>query len=146
MNYTKTQIRTAILRAADHIARNPNDFNWKSVHVGGCGTPACAVGWIGAFLGIPATGKYPNGAPYKENIETVAKAVGVHNMDFYRRMRGIDKDWRTEHARIAPALRAYADKYFPAEVIADPTHIPCSAQFLTQLSSWMRKGERQVVT
>src|ERR1700760_2850261 len=42
----------AILRAADHIDRQPQLFDFERTRIpGNCRTPACALGWIGFFAG-----------------------------------------------------------------------------------------------
>ena len=47
-------VREAILAAADHIETYPKKFSFASVEVPSrrsCGTPGCALGWIGHFAG-----------------------------------------------------------------------------------------------
>ena len=47
-----TTVYEAIMLAADHIERNPADFNFMSIGIPDCGTPGCALGWIGSFGGL----------------------------------------------------------------------------------------------
>ena len=46
-------IYNAILKAADHIERNPHLYDFYRSNVPNCGTPGCMLGWIGHFMGIP---------------------------------------------------------------------------------------------
>jgi hypothetical protein len=109
-NYTHAEIRGAILRAATTVERDPKLFKWSVCHIPECGTPGCAVGWIGAHLGIPAN----------ESLEQVARELGVLDV-FYERMSEVTQQfgwsygqWRDSAEYAATALRAYADKYYPA--------------------------------
>lgn len=131
MNYTKAQIRGAILRAASSIEDDASKWNFGNCYTGKCGTPMCAAGWIGFHLGFPVS----------TPVHIVGQAIGLEDYcAFSEQMKGIDRNWFSKSVNAVRALRKYADKYFPeAVVIADPSHLPCEPQFLTQLSSWMRK-------
>jgi hypothetical protein len=55
MTYSNQQIRAAILVAADHIDSNPEAFEFSRIGIPrdhGPGDTACALGWIGHFLGM----------------------------------------------------------------------------------------------
>lgn len=106
-------IREAILKAADHIERNPRDFNWRSVVVPKSrGFPGCAVGWIGHFLG------HEHSATGFRNA-----AIQVFNNDerqFYSDMWKISDSWTGDAAECARALRIYADAHHPAAPLKLP--------------------------
>jgi hypothetical protein len=109
-------IRAAFLAAADHIERHPDQFDFMSCAKPVCGTPGCALGWVGSFLGVE-----PDPERLFSYPEDVAIACGVSNFaaQFYNRMDKLgDFDWSGNAAECANALRAYADKYHPAEVQA----------------------------
>ena len=107
-------IREAILKAADYIEVHPAEFNFMSISIpkGGCGTPGCALGWIGHFANI------------RSGIDKAAKkALGLADqVDFYRRMDIMlcgsypgPTTWRQDPKECARALRLYADRFHPAE-------------------------------
>lgn len=112
-------IRQAILKSADHIEQRPTEFDYDSVDIPespGCGTPACAIGWIAHFLEVPS---FPH--PTFDGI------VECDACEFYTRMdemsgggRPEDEDapyikgrWREDAAVCADTLRRYAEKYHP---------------------------------
>lgn len=115
------QTRQIILRAAEHIERNPTDFYFYGGYIpvpGECDTQTCALGWIGYFAGLRC-GSW--------NIIAVAHEVlGLDAEDgdreFYDRMEEFAPSrnprkwgaWSTNAAACARALRAYADMYHPA--------------------------------
>ncbi len=105
-SYTTAQIRAAILRAADHIERNPQsyDFVRSDTPSTDCGTTACMWGWIGYFLGMPA---------HSLNAQ-VATACGIGSPGSCntRHLYSFCKSCRVD---VPNELRRYADKYFPAE-------------------------------
>ena len=115
-------IREAILKAADHIGRNPNEFQFWSITTPehpGCGTPGCALGWIGTFCGLRHVGP----------IAVAQRALGLVNENgwdhakvFYDRMRAIPeaRGWSDSAAVCSRALRLYADKYHPAAPLRFP--------------------------
>jgi hypothetical protein len=102
--------RQAILGAAHQIEMKPSTFDFDSCQKPECGTPGCALGWVGFFLGVEDTqGGYPS---------RVACAMGCERnaADFYDRMNRLgDTKWHLTAAACASALRRYADKYHPAE-------------------------------
>ena len=120
-------IRQAILAAADHIGRYPDEFRFSSVVVpkhGGCGTPGCALGWIGTFSGARARTKSEWGFD-ADTIGAVAfndinpmrwSLLGISQKAFYDRMNNIQKGWQYDAESCAAALRLYADKYHPETV------------------------------
>ena len=107
-------IRQAILKAADSIEKNPNLFSFGSVvlpSLKSCGTPGCALGWIGHYLGI---------AEGDEFFQRIADRLNVKwcfhsDNEFYPRMTELAGScWRDNASNCAKALRLYADKYHPA--------------------------------
>lgn len=116
-------IRQAILLAADHIERNPQLFKFEKVRVPrDCGTPGCALGWIGYFmrLTIPFVG-------YENTSTDVAIAMGLPERHgkgaftnsgiFYDRMDSLrETTWMRCPMECAKTLRAYANRFHPAEV------------------------------
>lgn len=116
----------AILRAAAHIERHPDRFDFsstetpKSVH--DCGTPGCALGWIGACLDERATEW--DGYDGPSAIARVALSLGCA-VDFYSRMNELQPpsvpDWHDDAIGCAHVLRLYAEKYHkPAAPALDP--------------------------
>ena len=118
-------IRTAMYKAADSIEQNPDLFGFmeNGRPDPDCGTPGCALGWVGYHLNIVS--KYmPN---------PTAKALGCprevlitpkprEEFGFFSRMdvfsRTHNYDWRHCAPDCAKALRLYADKFHP-QVIPD---------------------------
>jgi hypothetical protein len=118
MTFTHEQIRAAILRAADRIEREPASYNFCKFFVpneDGCGTQACMWGWIGFELGL-------RGA----SLMKVARACDVTDVpdvpdvpDGCRNITGHLYSFcvnfnRMDDGKAHEALRAYANKYFPA--------------------------------
>jgi hypothetical protein len=105
-------IREAILKAADHIEANPREFGFWFVYRPdgpGCGTPGCALGWVGYFSGAKA----------KNTGQIAEEVLGYDSLIFYSRMTkmtcGGTKDWHEDAAECARRMRIYADTYHPAE-------------------------------
>jgi hypothetical protein len=119
------EIRDAILRAADHIERHPQDFNFGSVSIPVCGTPGCALGWISAYCDFPRgehgfskccdlLGLEPE---FQTGIKLDAGAFKDQSFTFYNRMKKLGgSSWCSNAINCAEALRLYADKYHPAPV------------------------------
>jgi hypothetical protein len=107
MTFTHEQIRRAIFRAADSIERDYSRWQFSNCYVESCGTPMCAAGWIGFHLGF---------APVTD-VNKVCQAMPSCESGycaFDDQMRSIDTRWFDTPANAVAALRAYADKYFPA--------------------------------
>jgi hypothetical protein len=106
-------IRDAILQAADHIEGNPTDFYFSATDVpDNCGTPGCALGWIGFFAGVR------RGSPYYTVCDQLGLPVAPVSLEdgdrsFYDRMHSVSEDWVNDPLECARALRLYADKYHP---------------------------------
>lgn len=108
-------IRDAILKAADHIEQNPLKFDfWASDIPTGCGTPGCALGWIAHFSGAQTTCAHDSrwAAPVHVFCEDF---LGLHPEEFYEKIEDLSSEWRSDASACATGLRAYADKYHPAE-------------------------------
>ena len=109
-------IRNAILAAADHIERNPKDYDFMRWAVPDGNCKACMLGWIGHFLGMV-------GAVNNE----VKRAISPDNDwdAFYCRVRDAlgSSRFQSDASEAAKALRLYADKYHPAEP-AKPLNFP----------------------
>jgi hypothetical protein len=117
------EIYDAIMKAADHIERNPALFRFESVYIpGDCGTPGCALGLIGYFLGISedraaqecgGTHTVPHIAV--QYLKTSWIDLFRHDessSEFYRRMAELtDTLWKSSADKCAKALRLYAAKY-----------------------------------
>jgi hypothetical protein len=123
-------IRQAILKAADHIERHPAEFNWNSCDMPGCGTPGCAIGWIGYF--------YFGGKAVKHErhylLSTISNtALGVSSGMFYGRMDDFVISWTEDAVRCAVALRGYANKYHP-EAKGTDVLIPSSVRAIFDMT------------
>lgn len=94
----------AIMAAADHIEKNPAQFVFtKSDTPRSCGSPGCALGWIGYFGNL---GRDSN---------EVARRLGLGEMHFYNWM-GIstlhEGFWTRDASVCATGLRRFAEKHF----------------------------------
>lgn len=107
-------VRQAILKAANLIENKPGMWDFGQCVVPPCGSPGCALGWIGAFMGVGA----------RTDVGQVSYAVlGLDAGAFYGRMSDIncalqdwfDKpSWHVSAETAATCLRLYADRYHPA--------------------------------
>lgn len=106
-------IREAILRAADHISGDHGSFDFRKTTIP-CGTPGCALGWIGSFAGF--TGHIATSGL----IRWFNKQTGIYDAgefdgggEFYARMDALcgSEQWKWGAALCASTLRLYADKY-----------------------------------
>lgn len=92
------------------VESNPEQFDFDSTdRPDSCGTPGCALGWIGFYADI----KPEN---YECIVDATARALGVSSGHFYSLMdRCADsREWIDSAESCAKGLRVYADKYFPA--------------------------------
>lgn len=111
-------IYNAIMATADHIERNPDEFKFSAVYIPnspGCGTPGCALGWIGTFLGVSEARAYEEGQSAATVLHIGSRYLGVlcrdHNdnmNEFYSRMNEFDKYWKIGPQECSKALRLYA--------------------------------------
>jgi hypothetical protein len=113
-------IRQAILSAADSIEQQPDSYKFSAIGLPDCGSPACALGWIGHHLGFSMC--------LGDIINRATKIISgkENHTEFYRQMEGIcDRrffsKWTT--TEIADGLRLFADKYHP-----EKDYIPASVR------------------
>jgi hypothetical protein len=130
--YTHAEIRGAILRAADRIERAPASYHYlDGLHVPrhGCGTIACMWGWIGFELGMEA------GTRNASVAEELGLGPNTDHLYSFCRDYG---DFPHHEASTAPAaLRAYADKYYPAVAeVAENTNTATWAS-VKQATGWV---------
>lgn len=118
-------IRGAILKAADHIGANPDLFRYFNIRVpGNCGTPGCALGWIGFFGNAVPAGEDWRSISYVArdlSEHSACKApplMSISSTEFYCRMALLQPGWTQNPEKCASGLRLYADKYHPAPVTA----------------------------
>jgi hypothetical protein len=99
-----TTIYEAIMKAADTLDKDPKMWFWRNINVPACGTPACALGWIGHHLGHAPGNLITRVCPIL-NIEMPG--------DFYHRMDqlGVTMNTWTPPSEVAAGLRLYAAKY-----------------------------------
>lgn len=129
-------IRQAILKAADHIERNPGQFNFMAAGVPHpCGSPGCALGWTGHFMGC--TDGFNEVCSVMGLAITRPELPELGEFDFYNRMDAINGDngWRWEASKCAATMRLYADKYHPAEVSERRDLIPASVRAIFQMTT-----------
>lgn len=127
-------IREAILKAADHIERNPGTFRFSvGTKPHDCGSPGCAIGWIGYFAGCKS----------RSYIDISKELFNIHHSEVYLRLTSAESPLATDWAygtwprsaeRCACALRFYADKYHPADGIAEVTGLPASVRAIFDMT------------
>lgn len=111
-------VREAILKAADHIERQPTSYEYVTNSKPDCGTPGCMAGWLGHFLGVEIGGA----GVYSE---AVAKRLGYKLSTLLDEFGRCDKSGYGYEHQISPlaaaaTLRVFADKHYPA---SEPEHI-----------------------
>lgn len=117
-------LRQAIFQTAAFIESNPNRYDWFRGFVsndrkpGDCGSPLCALGWLAVHA--------------KRNDLSIACRISnellkITDTEFYNRMDSLCpsrvpygswatiESWRRIPADCAATLRAYANRYHPAE-------------------------------
>ncbi|HEU4601787.1 MAG TPA: hypothetical protein VFS24_07455 [Steroidobacteraceae bacterium] len=106
-----------IMRAAAHIEQNPQLFDYHKIYVPSCGTPGCALGWIGFF----ARAKDPLRTDGFTNVGYTAKSVlGCEASEFYLFMQDAVPGWTKSAALCAKGMRLYAEKHHkPAQSTPD---------------------------
>lgn len=109
----------AIMKAADKVEKSPCEFQFMETGIpDGCGSPGCALGWIGHFLG---------GA---KNFASVPGMLGLGDefegqQIFYARMDALSPDsWRWDGYKCARTLRLYAEKYHSPVVELPVREVP----------------------
>lgn len=114
-------MRTAILKSADSIDEFPHLFDFGSIMSpdAGCGTPACAIGWISHHMGAEID---PEEYTQLNGLKgfTFTKWFGIMKCtesEFYKRMDKLEGHkylWKNDNRLCAEILRKYADKFHPA--------------------------------
>jgi hypothetical protein len=109
----------AIMKAAAEIERRPRRYMFVSseCYAPECGSPMCALGWIGSFLGV------------RGSIQIVAKQLGLSDDKvFYRRMDALlGKEYtgrggfRSSPSECVKGLRLYATEYHAPAKPVQPT-------------------------
>jgi hypothetical protein len=95
----------ATLATAELFEREPKLFRFSETSVPDCGTPGCALGYIGYFMG-------------QTGCISGESTIGVDSGVFYDRMRPLAPNWIIDASRCAKGLRLYAEKYLRED------HIP----------------------
>lgn len=116
-------IYDAVMRAADHIERNPHLFNFVRSYVPDCNTPGCLMGWVGHFMGLRTGTLAWDGVARHFGIE---KETGRWHAfdDLVRRELGDEGylGYQWDVAVAAKFLRLYAAKYLPTSDTQDQRH------------------------
>ena len=92
---------TAIRQAADWIENNPEQYDYRENRIPSYGTPGCALGWIGHFMGAEG------------GIMEVYHSLGMTNLLSFSCCtmdRLAPDNWRECAADCAKGLRAWADE------------------------------------
>lgn len=116
-------IYNAIMKAADHIEKHPERFDYWSTmvpHSEGC--QACLLGWIGFYFG--QTIRDDIHGPIDQRITL----LGVHYSVFYAaiaKMSDVASLSQADPKRLAAGLRLYAAEYHEKAAI---TGIPDSVR------------------
>ena len=108
----------ATLATAELFEREPKMFDFSRFVVPGCGTPGCALGYIGYFMG-------QTGCISGENT------IGVDSGEFYYRMRPLAPNWIIDASLCAKALRLYAEKYLRED------HIPIDVRAIFEKEGYV---------
>lgn len=115
--------RYAILKAAEHIEARPADFlfTWGDIPLR-CGSPGCALGWIGHFAGFGRFDSYMDVAVEFLGLEGWLVADSV----FYERVSKLmhGQKWFHSAPLCAQGLRLFADKYFPRPTVPNGYGMP----------------------
>lgn len=112
-------IRQAMLLAADRIERSPSCYNFYNARSPGHRDDGCIIGWTAYYMG-----EQPNqecGVDGDGSLRNLCgKLFGVTPRVFFDRIIALNKRTFVETEFVAKAMRAYADKFLPAE----PAGIP----------------------
>lgn len=108
----RREARAAVMKAAKFIEKNPERYNFfygdKPAARGK--QPACALGWIGYFLGVKRRDWF--------YLDGVAERIGLGDGQhaFYDRMDRLSRgSWTSAASVCAKTLRRYATKYLGPE-------------------------------
>lgn len=110
------EIRQAILKAAHQIEHDANSYDYMRSTKPECGSPGCMLGWIGVFSGSSSM-----------LVSDISEEIlGVSSDRFYARIRKLNPARLCaclSASEIPAILRAYADKYHPAEKQEMPSSV-----------------------
>lgn len=112
-----------IMAAADQIEKDPGSFKYSNPTVPQCGSPGCAVGWIGSLAEVkPGTCvtdvcRDVMGIPGPQQ-RSHPRFHAPYNT-FERRMDAIDCGWK-QFDRVGPAMRRYAEIHHAHEKVEPP--------------------------
>jgi hypothetical protein len=128
----KMSTYSAMLRAADHIEKHPRLFDFSRTRIPpDCGTPGCALGWIGHFAGrTKARLRVMFGLSYvHRGIAIVTPEAGLEPIipitarAFYMRMDSLSAgNWRQDALICATAMRLYAER-FHGPISLEPAYL-----------------------
>lgn len=132
------EIREAILKAVDWIQGNPSKFRYENTcQPTDCGSPGCAIGWIGYFSGFTyELPKYARGLVLVER-DISTQLLKMSSVTFYLRLNALGQGWMDDAAICARVLRLYADKYHPVQPL--PSTGPSSRRRLICRGRWWRE-------
>lgn len=122
--FTNEQIRSAILRAADRIERDPSSYSFGAcLTAGDCGTPLCMIGWIAHEIGFTKTIVVSQFMELmRTGVDPGVNWTGRYADELYRMIDARDAGGASVGKCVA-GMRAYADKFYPAESKAVNTYI-----------------------
>ena len=138
MTMTTEQVHAVIMKAAAQIGRHPETFLWEATKIpSGCGTPGCALGWIGHFAQLLCADGSFNFLNVPRRVLGIAPSWDDEFGDetFYHRMDALCRRgafWQKSSSMCAAALRLYAAKYHP---------LPKEPAFLTELKALAAAAE-----
>lgn len=102
--------REVMLSTADFLQANPERYDFCQVVVPGSSgyhTKGCVLGWMAAISGCERA----------YSVTLMAEDLtGVDESSFFARLDTLSLIWRQNPGAAARALRAYVEKYEPAEV------------------------------
>jgi hypothetical protein len=142
-------MRDAILRAADHLERHPEAFNFMEGHIPTSTEPGqqgCYLAWIAHFAGVKDWNGRGSFDLRKVGLHGLAYKMGfVSNFpgqggDFGQALRAITKhaygrDYGRDSAGAPAALRKFADERYPAEAAPEVAKLKVMLQ-KTRAPSW----------
>lgn len=138
-------IYDAIMKAADQIEEAPASFNFMSTRIPDrCGSPGCALGWIGLFAGRPKGVQWWSFAAVATHVLGLPDSTDFyHRMDdltpFVRRLTGESWQWRDNAKDCARNLRLYANKYHAVDPVEiDDTKIEPAKPVITGIPKTVR--------
>jgi hypothetical protein len=113
-------IYNAIMAAANRIEAYPEKFDfWNNDIPQSCGSPGCALGWIGFYLGLRDKRSHAQ--------SVVSRVLGTDAASFYQSLTDLcgdrswfgPADWKKNPAVCAKVLRLYAEEYHAHEIMGE---------------------------